>query len=183
MVPLVGFDAELRDQVAIVRKVADAVIGRSGMNISYKVGTMIEVPRAAITADEIAQTAEFFSFGTNDLTQTTLGLSRDDMGSFFDVYREKEIYAHNPFASIDQAGVGRLMQTAIRRGRETQKTLKLGICGEHAGSAPIAFCEELGLDYVSCISRPAYRWRDLLSASCAAQVLGIIHGKAFAIGR
>ncbi|MEC7560925.1 MAG: pyruvate, phosphate dikinase [Pseudomonadota bacterium] len=151
MVPLVGFDAELKDQVAIVRKVADEVVGRSGVKISYKVGTMIEVPRAAITADEIAQTAEFFSFGTNDLTQTTLGLSRDDMGSFFDVYREKEIYGHNPFASIDQAGVGRLMQTAIRRGRETRAALKLGICGEHAGdAASIAFCEELGLDYVSC---------------------------------
>ena len=128
MVPLVGFDAELRDQVAIVAgKVADEVIGRSGIKISYKVGTMIEVPRAAITADEIAQTAEFFSFGTNDLTQTTLGLSQDDMGSFFDVCREKEIYGHNPFASIDQAfGVGRLMQTAIRRGRETRNALLAG---------------------------------------------------------
>ena len=151
MVPLVGFDAELQDQVAIVRRVAEEVLGRAGVKIPYQVGTMIEVPRAAITADEIAETAEFFSFGTNDLTQTTLGLSRDDMGSFFDVYRDKEIYGHNPFASIDQAGVGRLMQAAIRRGRETRKALKLGICGEHAGDATsIAFCEGLGLDYVSC---------------------------------
>jgi pyruvate,orthophosphate dikinase len=151
MVPLVGFDAELQDQVAIVRRVADEVLGKAGVKIPYQVGTMIEVPRAAITADEIAETAEFFSFGTNDLTQTTLGLSRDDMGSFFDVYRDKEIYGHNPFASIDQAGVGRLMQAAIRRGRETRKALKLGICGEHAGDATsIAFCEGLGLDYVSC---------------------------------
>ena len=133
MVPLVGFNAELQDQVAIVHRVARQVLAKAGVKISYRVGTMIEVPRAAITADEIAQTAEFFSFGTNDLTQTTLGLSRDDMGSFFDVYRDKEIYAHNPFASIDQAGVGRLMQTAIQRGRDTRSTLKLGICGEHAG--------------------------------------------------
>ena len=151
MVPLVGFNAELQDQVAIVHRVARQVLAKAGVKISYRVGTMIEVPRAAITADEIAQTAEFFSFGTNDLTQTTLGLSRDDMGSFFDVYRDKEIYAHNPFASIDQAGVGRLMQTAIQRGRDTRSTLKLGICGEHAGdAASIAFCEELGLAYVSC---------------------------------
>ena len=151
MVPLVGFDAELRDQVAIVRAVADEVMTRAGIEVPYQVGTMIEVPRAAITADEIAQTAEFFSFGTNDLTQTTLGLSRDDMGSFFDVYRDKEIYGHNPFASIDEAGVGRLMRTAIRGGKDQRPSLKLGICGEHAGDASsIAFCEELGLDYVSC---------------------------------
>ena len=151
MVPLVGFDAELRDQVAIVRAVADEVLTKAGIEVPYQVGTMIEVPRAAITADEIAETAEFFSFGTNDLTQTTLGLSRDDMGSFFDVYRDKEIYGHNPFASIDEAGVGRLMRTAIRGGRDKRSNLKLGICGEHAGDASsIAFCEELGLDYVSC---------------------------------
>ncbi len=151
MVPLVGFDAELRDQVTIVRAVADKVMTRTGVEVPYQVGTMIEVPRAAITADEIAQTAEFFSFGTNDLTQTTLGLSRDDMGSFFDVYRDKEIYGHNPFASIDEAGVGRLMRTAIRGGKDQRPSLKLGICGEHAGDASsIAFCEELGLDYVSC---------------------------------
>ena len=151
MVPLVGFDAELQDQVAIVRAVADEVLTKAGIEVPYQVGTMIEVPRAAITADEIAETAEFFSFGTNDLTQTTLGLSRDDMGSFFDVYRDKEIYGHNPFASIDEAGVGRLMRTAIRGGRDKRSNLKLGICGEHAGDASsIAFCEELGLDYVSC---------------------------------
>ena len=143
--------------MAIVRQVAEEVLSKAGVKIPYQVGTMIEVP-AAITADEIAQTAEFFSFGTNDLTQTTLGLSRDDMGSFFDVYRDKEIYGHNPFASIDQAGVGRLMQAAIRRGRETRKALKLGICGEHAGDATsIAFCEGLGLDYVSAL-RPGCPW-------------------------
>jgi len=151
MVPLVGFRAELRDQVEIVRRVAAEVMSKSGVHIDYQVGTMIEVPRAAITADEIAEVAEFFSFGTNDLTQTTLGLSRDDMGSFFEVYRSKEIYAHNPFASIDRDGVGRLIEAAIRRGRSTRETLKLGICGEHAGDPySIEFCEQAGLDYVSC---------------------------------
>jgi pyruvate,orthophosphate dikinase len=151
MIPLVGFRAELRDQVDIVRRVAKEVLDRAGVRIDYQVGTMIEVPRAAITADEIAEVAEFFSFGTNDLTQTTLGLSRDDMGTFFDVYRDKEIYAHNPFASIDQEGVGRLIDTAIDRGRGTRTALKLGICGEHAGDpTSIAFCERAGLDYVSC---------------------------------
>jgi pyruvate,orthophosphate dikinase len=137
--------------VDIVRRVAKEVLDRAGVRIDYQVGTMIEVPRAAITADEIAEVAEFFSFGTNDLTQTTLGLSRDDMGTFFDVYRDKEIYGHNPFASIDQEGVGRLIDTAIDRGRGTRTALKLGICGEHAGDpASIAFCERAGLDYVSC---------------------------------
>jgi pyruvate,orthophosphate dikinase len=151
MVPLVGFRAELRDQVEIVRRVAREVMDKSGVEIDYQVGTMIEVPRAAITADEIAEVAEFFSFGTNDLTQTTLGLSRDDMGSFFEVYRNKEIYAHNPFASIDRDGVGRLIEAAIRRGRSTRESLKLGICGEHAGDPfSIEFCEQAGLDYVSC---------------------------------
>jgi pyruvate, orthophosphate dikinase len=151
MVPLVGFREELRDQVDIVHRVAREVMTKSGVSIDYRVGTMIEVPRAAITADEIAEVAEFFSFGTNDLTQTTLGLSRDDMGSFFEVYRDKEIYAANPFASIDQSGVGRLIEAAIRRGRSTRESLKLGICGEHAGDpASIAFCERAGLDYISC---------------------------------
>ncbi len=112
---------------------------------------MIEVPRAAITADELAEVAEFFSFGTNDLTQTTLGLSRDDMGSFFETYRRKEIYDHNPFASIDEQGVGRLITTAVERGRSTRGNIKLGICGEHAGDpASIQFCHRAGLDYVSC---------------------------------
>jgi pyruvate,orthophosphate dikinase len=151
MVPLVGFKAELADQMAIVHRVAKEVIETSGVDIDYSVGTMIEVPRAAITADEIAEEAEFFSFGTNDLTQMTLGLSRDDMGSFFEKYRQKEIYTSNPFASIDQQGVGRLITTAVERGRRTRKDLKLGICGEHAGdAASIEFCHRAGLDYVSC---------------------------------
>jgi pyruvate, orthophosphate dikinase len=151
MIPLVGFKAELADQVEIVHRVAREVIERTGIKLDYLVGTMIEVPRAAITADELADVAEFFSFGTNDLTQTTLGLSRDDMGSFFETYRQKEIYQHNPFASIDEQGVGRLITTAVERGRSTRPDIKLGICGEHAGDpASIAFCHRAGLDYVSC---------------------------------
>jgi len=151
MIPLVGFKAELADQLAIVHRVAREVMERTGVKIDYLVGTMIEVPRAAITADELAEVAEFFSFGTNDLTQTTLGLSRDDMGSFFETYRQKEIYQHNPFASIDEQGVGRLITTAVERGRSTRPRIKLGICGEHAGDpASIQFCHRAGLDYVSC---------------------------------
>ncbi len=151
MVPLVGFKAELADQIAIVRRVADEVMDKAGVRIDYQVGTMIEVPRAAITADQIASVAEFFSFGTNDLTQTTLGLSRDDMGSFFEKYRQKEIYASNPFASIDLEGVGRLITFAAERGRATRPDLKLGICGEHAGDPQsVEFCHNAGLDYVSC---------------------------------
>ncbi len=151
MIPLVGFKAELQDQLDVVHRVAEEVMQKRGVKISYQVGTMIEVPRAAITADEIAQIADFFSFGTNDLTQTTLGLSRDDMGLFYDEYQKKEIYSQNPFASIDKNGVGKLMRFAASNGREVKKDLKLGICGEHAGDpASIDFCHNLGLDYVSC---------------------------------
>ena len=151
MVPLVGFREELADQAAIVHRVAAAVMERGGTSIDYQVGTMIEVPRAALTADEIASEADFFSFGTNDLTQMTLGLSRDDMSSFFESYMHKEIYASNPFARIDEPGVGRLIQEAVRLGRSTRKGLKIGICGEHGGDpASIEFCERAGLDYVSC---------------------------------
>ena len=151
MVPLVGFREELADQAGIIHRVAAQVTERSGTKVDYQVGTMIEVPRAALTADEIAREAEFFSFGTNDLTQMTLGLSRDDMGGFFDRYVEKEIYAANPFARIDEPGVGRLIGEAVRLGRSTRRDLKIGICGEHGGDpASIAFCESAGLDYVSC---------------------------------
>ena len=151
MVPLVGFREELADQAAIVHRVAAEVTERTGVGIDYQVGTMIEVPRAALIADEIAREAEFFSFGTNDLTQMTLGLSRDDMHSFFDHYLQKEIYATNPFARIDEQGVGRLIQEAVRLGRSTRKDLKIGICGEHGGDpASIEFCQHAGLDYVSC---------------------------------
>jgi pyruvate, orthophosphate dikinase len=151
MIPLVGFREELADQLRIVHRVAKEVMKARKVKIDYLVGTMIEVPRAAITADEIAKEADFFSFGTNDLTQTTLGLSRDDMGLFYDEYQRKEIYNQNPFASIDQTGVGKLIDLAVSKGRSTKPNLKLGICGEHAGDpASIEFCQRAGLDYVSC---------------------------------
>ena len=151
MIPLVGFREELADQLAIVHRVAKEVMKKRKVRFSYLVGTMIEVPRAAITADEIAKEAEFFSFGTNDLTQTALGLSRDDMGLFYDEYQRKEIYNKNPFASIDQRGVGKLMEFAVERGRSTKPDLKLGICGEHAGDPnSIDFCHRVGLNYASC---------------------------------
>ena len=151
MVPLVGYVEELEDQAAIVRRVASEVMDERGMKIDYRVGTMIEVPRAALMADEVAQAAEFFSFGTNDLTQLTLGLSRDDMNSFYDHYASKEIYPGNPFASIDEGGVGALIRLAVERGRSKRRNLKIGICGEHGGDpASIEFCQRAGLDYVSC---------------------------------
>ena len=151
MIPLVGFKKELDLQVELVHSVAKQVQAERKTKISYSVGTMIEVPRGALTADEIAETAEFFSFGTNDLTQTTLGMSRDDSGSFLPAYAESEIVKKNPFASIDQTGVGQLMQLAITKGRQTRPDIKLGICGEHGGDPEsVKFCHKLGLSYVSC---------------------------------
>ncbi len=151
MIPLVGFKRELDLQVEVVHQVAKAVQAEKKVKINYSVGTMIEVPRGALTADEIAQTAQFFSFGTNDLTQTCLGMSRDDSGSFLGAYQEAEIMKKNPFASIDQTGVGQLMQTAITKGRQTRPDIKLGICGEHGGDPDsVKFCHKLGLNYVSC---------------------------------
>ena len=151
MVPLVGFVEELADQAAVVRRIAAEVMSEHDIELDYQLGTMIEVPRAALTADEIADVAEFFSFGTNDLTQMTLGLSRDDMSAFFDRYLHKEIFAANPFSSIDEGGVGTLIVEAVRRGRSTREGLKVGICGEHGGDpASIAFCAATGFDYVSC---------------------------------
>jgi pyruvate,orthophosphate dikinase len=151
MIPLVGFKKELDHQVAIVHAVAEKVQKETGQKIKYLVGTMIEIPRGALTADEIAETAEFFSFGTNDLTQTCLGMSRDDMGSFLQKYTEEGIFKANPFASIDASGVGQLMEIAAERGRKTRKDIKLGICGEHGGDPhSVIFCHKVGLDYVSC---------------------------------
>jgi pyruvate,orthophosphate dikinase len=151
MIPLVGFKKELDLQVEIVHRVAAEVQKEKKVKISYLVGTMIEVPRGALTADEIAESAEFFSFGTNDLTQTTLGMSRDDSGSFLPHYNELEIVKKNPFATIDQTGVGQLMQIAIEKGRKTKPGIKLGICGEHGGDPDsVKFCHKLGLTYVSC---------------------------------
>ncbi len=130
---------------------AEAVMNENGSKIEYSVGTMIELPRAALMAGTIAETAEFFSFGTNDLTQTTLGLSRDDAGSFLAEYIEQAIIERDPFVSLDTEGVGVLMKLAVERGRLTRKDLKLGICGEHGGDPDtIHFCESIGLDYVSC---------------------------------
>ena len=151
MIPLVGFKKELDLQVAIVHRVAKAVMKETGQKIKYQVGTMIEIPRGALTADEIAQTAEFFSFGTNDLTQTCLGMSRDDSGSFLPQYAKDEIIKVNPFASIDEGGVGQLMKIGVERGRQTCPDLKCGICGEHGGDpSSIKFCHSIGLNYVSC---------------------------------
>ncbi len=151
MIPLVGFRAELADQLNTVHRIAKEVMAAKKVKINYIVGTMVEVPRAAITADEIAHEADFFSFGTNDLTQTTLGLSRDDMGLFYDEYQRKEIYNKNPFASLDQTGVGKLIDLAVSKGKQTRPDIKLGICGEHAGDpSSIDFCHRVGLNYVSC---------------------------------
>jgi pyruvate,orthophosphate dikinase len=151
MIPLVGFKKELDLQIEVVHRVAREVQAEQKVKLSYMVGTMIEIPRGALTADEIAQSAEFFSFGTNDLTQTGLGMSRDDSGSFLPQYTELEIVKMNPFATIDQAGVGQLVEIAVTKGRSTRPTIKLGICGEHGGDpASIRFFEKVGLDYVSC---------------------------------
>jgi pyruvate,orthophosphate dikinase len=151
MIPLVGFKKELDLQVAVVHEVARQVQAERKVKLNYMVGTMIEVPRGALTADEIAETAEFFSFGTNDLTQTALGMSRDDSGSFLPAYAELEIVKKNPFATIDQTGVGQLMEIAIAKGRKTRPNIKLGICGEHGGEPDsVKFCHRIGLNYVSC---------------------------------
>jgi pyruvate, orthophosphate dikinase len=127
------------------------VLGSSGQQVNYSIGTMIELPRAALTADEIAEHAEFFSFGTNDLTQTTFGLSRDDAGRFLPFYVEEGILSRDPFVTLDESGVGRLVEIAVERGRSTRPDIKLGICGEHGGDPDsVAFCDRAGLDYVSC---------------------------------
>ncbi len=151
MIPLVGFPRELKLQIDIVHRVAAEVAKQRKTKFNYLVGTMIEIPRAALVADEIARDAEFFSFGTNDLTQTTLGMSRDDSGSFLPTYAELDIIETNPFASIDQKGVGRLMEMTRDLGRKTRPDIKLGICGEHGGEPnSVKFCHRLGLNYVSC---------------------------------
>jgi pyruvate,orthophosphate dikinase len=151
MIPLVGFPKELRLQIDIVHRVASEVAKEKKVKFNYLVGTMLEIPRAALVADEIAKDAEFFSFGTNDLTQTTLGMSRDDSGSFLPHYQELEIVKNNPFATIDQPGVGKLMEISRDQAHKTRPDIKLGICGEHGGDPEsVKFCHRLGLDYVSC---------------------------------
>ena len=151
MVPLIGYSGELKHQLDIIHRVAADVKARKKVKFKYLVGTMVEVPRAALRADEIAKIAQFFSFGTNDLTQTTLGMSRDDSGSFLPIYKDLDIVPQDPFATIDQTGVGQLVEIAVKQGRKTNKGIKLGICGEHGGDpASIHFFHRVGLDYVSC---------------------------------
>jgi pyruvate,orthophosphate dikinase len=151
MIPLVGTVEELANQAAIVRRVADETMAKKGVSLKYLVGTMIEVPRAAVTAAKIAGVAEFFSFGTNDLTQMAFGFSRDDAGKFLPEYVDKHVLDHDPFVSLDQEGVGALMEMAAKGGRAARGKLKLGICGEHGGDpASVEFCHRIGLDYVSC---------------------------------
>jgi len=151
MIPLVGNVHELKLQKAIVEDVANEILKKNKVKIDYMIGTMIEIPRAAITADEIAQEAQFFSFGTNDLTQMTLGMSRDDAGKFLSDYVKKEIYTFDPFQRIDEGGVGRLIELGVALGRGVRKNLKIGICGEHGGEPnSVEFCHRTGFDYVSC---------------------------------
>jgi pyruvate,orthophosphate dikinase len=151
MIPLVATIEETRNQAAIVRRVAEEVFKEKGVTIDYMVGTMIELPRAALTADQIAEEAEFFSFGTNDLTQTTFGISRDDINQFLPAYMKAGIFKQDPFATLDQAGVGQLVKMATEKGRKTRPTLKVGICGEHGGDPEsVKFCHRIGLNYVSC---------------------------------
>ena len=151
MVPLVGFPRELELQVEVIHETAKKVFAAKGDKVKYLVGTMIEIPRAALVADEIAKTAQFFSFGTNDLTQTTMGMSRDDSGSFLPNYAEIDILDANPFASVDQSGVGQLMEIAVKKGKASRRGIKLGICGEHGGDPKsVEFCHKIGLNYVSC---------------------------------
>ena len=151
MIPLVGEPKELEYVANIVKTTADKVIAESGISMEYKVGTMIEIPRAALLAGKIAETAQFFSFGTNDLTQMTFGFSRDDAGKFLTDYYDKKIYENDPFAKLDQKGVGKLVKMASTLGREANPNIHLGICGEHGGDpASVEFCHRVGLDYVSC---------------------------------
>ena len=151
MIPLVGTVRELNDLKAMVDRVADEVSKKRKAKLSYSVGTMIEIPRAALVADQIAEQAEFFSFGTNDLTQLTYGYSRDDAGKFLPEYVEQGILPTDPFQSLDQEGVGQLVSVGTERGRKARKNLKVGICGEHGGDPEsVSFCHSVGLNYVSC---------------------------------
>ncbi len=151
MIPLIGEIKELKYVKNVVVETAKTVMEEKGVQLDYKVGTMIEIPRVALTADKIAEEAEFFSFGTNDLTQMTFGFSRDDATKFLKDYYEKGIYEQDPFAKLDQEGVGELMRIACEKGKATRPDIKLGICGEHGGDpSSVEFCHNLGLNYVSC---------------------------------
>ena len=151
MIPLIGEVKELKYCKKTVVETADVEIAAAGSDLKYHVGTMIEIPRAALTADEIAKEADFFCFGTNDLTQMTFGFSRDDAGKFLGSYYDAKIYENDPFAKLDQVGVGKLMEMAIKLGKSTNPDLHIGICGEHGGDpSSVEFCNKIGLDYVSC---------------------------------
>ena len=151
MIPLVGEVKELKYVKDVVIETAEKVKAEKGSDMEYHIGTMIEIPRAALTADEIAKEAEFFSFGTNDLTQMTFGFSRDDAGKFLNSYYDTKIYENDPFAKIDQVGVGSLVKMAVELGKKTRPNIKLGICGEHGGDpSSVEFCHSVGLNYVSC---------------------------------
>jgi pyruvate,orthophosphate dikinase len=151
MIPLIGHVKELRDQKAVVDRVAAEVMKERKVRIKYMVGSMIEVPRGAMTADQVATEAEFFSFGTNDLTQMTYGFSRDDIGKFLRVYQDKKIIDKDPFTTLDVEGVGPVIRMAVELGRRTRPDIKLGVCGEHGGDpSSIHFFEKVGLDYISC---------------------------------
>ena len=151
MIPLVCDVKELKFVKKVVVETADAEIAAAGVDLKYEVGTMIEIPRAALTADEIATEADFFCFGTNDLTQMTFGFSRDDAGKFLNAYYDTKIFENDPFAKLDQTGVGKLMETAIKLGKPVNPNLHIGICGEHGGDpSSVEFCHKIGLDYVSC---------------------------------
>ena len=151
MIPLVGDAAEFKNQRDVVEEVVRKVMEKNEVEIAYHVGTMIEIPRGALTAGEIAEHAEFFSFGTNDLTQTVYGISRDDAGKFLPAYVTNKIWEHDPFARLDQKGVGALMEIAVKKGRSVRPDIKIGICGEHGGDpSSVEFCHRIGLDYVSC---------------------------------
>ena len=178
MIPLVGTIEETRNQAAIVRRVAEEVFKEKGAKVDYMVGTMIEIPRAALTADQIAEEAEFFSFGTNDLTQTTYGISRDDINNFLPAYLRLGIFKQDPFATLDQPGVGQLVKMAVEKGRNTRSNLKVGICGEHGGDPEsVKFCHRIGLNYVSC--SPFRLLTARLAAAQAAleeKMAGDVHG-------
>ena len=178
MIPLVATVKEMANQAAIVRRVAEEVFKEKGTKVEYMVGTMIELPRAALVADEIAKEAEFFSFGTNDLTQTTFGFSRDDVNKVLPTYLAEGILKQDPFAALDQEGVGQLVKMATERGRKTRPSLKVGICGEHGGEpSSVEFCYRTGLNYVSCSPFRVLTARLAAAQAAAVETLQVEGGR------
>jgi pyruvate,orthophosphate dikinase len=178
MIPLIATVKEMANQGSIVRRVAEEVFKEKGRQVDYLVGTMIELPRACLVADEIAKEAEFFSFGTNDLTQTTFGFSRDDVNKILPTYLGEGILKQDPFASIDRDGVGELVRIGIERGRKTTPKLKVGICGEHGGDpSSVEFCHQVGMDYVSCSPYRVLTARLAAAQAGASDVLKVEGGR------